>query len=188
MASLQDQLLKAGLVDEKKAKKANKDKRKQNKQAFKSKQPQLDENKIAAQKALQEKAEKDRELNRQQQEQANQKAIAAQIIQLIEVNKIDRRNGDIAYNFEHGGKFKKIYVTKKLQDLLSRGQLAIVSLDTGKEERFEIVAKPVADKVAQRDEKAIALLNTKTADSSDAQTSEEDDWYADYEIPDDLMW
>jgi hypothetical protein len=32
MASLQEQLLKAGLVDEKKAKKANKDKRKQNKQ------------------------------------------------------------------------------------------------------------------------------------------------------------
>lgn len=187
MASLQDQLLKAGLVDEKKAKKVSKDKRKQNKQAFKSKQPQLDENKIAAQKTLQEKAERARELNLKQQEQANQKAIQAQIKQLIEINKIDKNKGDLAYNFEHDGKFKKIYVTKKLQDLLSRGRLAIVCLDDGKEVRYEVVAQPVAEKIAQRDETAIAMLNTTAANDTESNT-EEDDWYADYEIPDDLMW
>ena len=186
MASLQDQLLKAGLVNEKKAKQAKKDKRKQNKQALKSKQPVIDENKEAVKKAQQEKFERDKALNKERQDQAQQKAIAAQIKQLIELNKIDRANGELAYNFEHNGKFKKIYVTKKLQDLLSIGQLAIVNVADGHETRFEIVAKPVAEKIAQRDDKAVVLLNQKSPTSE--TTSEEEDWYADYEIPDDLMW
>ncbi|NRB42943.1 MAG: DUF2058 domain-containing protein, partial [Pseudomonadales bacterium] len=143
MASLQDQLLQAGLVNEKKAKQAKKDKRKQNKQALKSKQPVIDENKEAAKKAQLDKVERDRELNRQRQEQADQKAIAAQIKQLIEVNKISRSSGELAYNFEHDGAFKKIYVTKKLQTLLSIGQLDIVHLQHGDKSRFEIIAKPV---------------------------------------------
>ena len=188
MASLQDQLLKAGLVDDKKAKKAKKDKRKQDKQAFKTKQPKIDENKAAAQKKLQEKAEHDRALNRQQQEQANQKAIAAQIIQLIQTNKIDKERGELAYNFEHGGKFKKIYVTKKLQTALSFGQLAIVCLESGKETRFEIVAKPVAEKIAQRDPASVVLLNEKTNTTENPEASEEENWYADYDLPDALMW
>ena len=185
MASLQDQLLQAGLVNEKKAKQAKKEQRKKTKQAHKSKQAPIDENKAAAQQTLKDKAEKDRLLNLQQQEQANQKAIAAQVKQLVTLNKINRKDGDIAYNFEHGGKFKKIYVNKKMQDLLSRGQLAIISIDGPAETRFEVVVKPVAEKIAQRMQEAVILVsNTQT----DTLSSEEEDWYADYEIPDDLMW
>ena len=40
----------------------------------------------------------------------------------------------------------------------------------------------VAKKIEQRDEQAIIVL------FSDATNSTEDDEYAEYEIPDDLMW
>ena len=69
MASLQDQLLKAGLVDEKKAKQVNKAKRKEKKQQPKG-HNQVDESKLAAKKSLELKAERAREENRKQQEQA----------------------------------------------------------------------------------------------------------------------
>ncbi len=42
----------------------------------------------------------------------------------------------------------------------------------------------VAEKIRQRDESVILLLNTRSA----AEQVEEDDPYADFQIPDDLMW
>lgn len=178
MASLQDQLLKAGLADAKKAKKINKDKRKQAKQMPKGQQ-QLDETKLAAQRAMAEKAERDRELNRQRQEQAEQRAIEAQIKQLIEVNCIDRSDGEIPYQFADGKKIKKIHVTTRLHEQLVRGLIAIVEL----EGRYELVPAKVAAKISLRDAERVLVLN----DVSGA-VADEDDPYADYQIPDDLMW
>ena len=54
MASLQDQLLKAGLADKATAKQARADKRKKQKQKNKQKQPVVDEATIAAQQAAEE--------------------------------------------------------------------------------------------------------------------------------------
>ena len=183
MPSLQDQLLKAGLVDEKKAKQVNKEKRKAKKQQPKGHQ-QLDESKLAAKKSLEQKAERAREENRKQQEQAEKKAINAQIIQLIKMNKLDNIKGDIGYNFTDGS-VKKIYVSKGIQDKLSEGKLAIVKLITCNEIQYEIVAPAVAEKIAQRDASIVVSLHSQT---SQTPSNSEEDWYADYEIPDDLMW
>ncbi|CAA0115074.1 Uncharacterised protein [BD1-7 clade bacterium] len=183
MASLQDQLLKAGLVDEKKAKQAKKTKRKEKRVAHKSKEAPMDENKIAAQKALDEKAERDRELNRQRQEQAETKAIAAQVKQLMTMNKIDSGKGDVGYNFVDGKSIKKLFVTPKLQNQLSIGQLAIVALPSENERHYVLVPRAVAEKIAQRMAGAIVMLNDKPSDQED-----EEDPYADFQIPDDLMW
>ncbi len=176
--SLQEQLLGAGLVDKKKAKAVQKEKRKQAKQVPKG-QTVVDENKARAQQALQEKRERSKELARQQQQQADKKAIQAQIKQLIETNRIDRQGGEVSYQFVDGKKIKKLYVTELLQNQLSKGLIAIVKLG----EAYELVPQVVADKIAQRDESRILLLNTKSVDVVD-----EDDPYADYQIPDDLMW
>lgn len=177
MASLQDQLLKAGIVDAKKAKKIKQEKRKQAKQQPKG-SVQVDEAKQLAQQALAEKAAKAKALNKQQQQQAEKKAIQAQIIQLISRHRIDRGDGDIAYQFTDGKKIKKLYVTALLQTQLSNGLIAIAKLNEG----YELVPAVVADKIKQRDESVIVLINDKK-DSID-----EDDPYADYQIPDDLMW
>lgn len=179
MSSLQDQLMKAGLVDAKKAKQTQKDKRKAAKIQNKSKQVVVDETKLQAQQAQAEKVARDRELNAQLKAEADRKAIAAQIKQLITLNTQSKGHGDIAYNFTDGKQIKKIFVSAAVQNLLVRGRLIIVKLG----DSYELVPFPVAEKIAERDESVVIALRT----AQDAQ-SDEDDPYADYQIPDDLMW
>ncbi len=183
MASLQDQLLKAGLVDTKKAKQATKDKRKETNLARRSNEVQVDEVKLSAEQARQQKVERDRELNRQRDQELQQKAIAAQIRQLIENHRQSKgaRAGSeqgVDYNFSHGKHIKKIRVGEREQEQLVRGILAIVALGEG----YELVPRIVADKIAQRDPQAVILANTNAVQLDD------DDPYKDYVIPDDLMW
>ena len=178
MASLQDQLLKAGMIDEKKAKKIKKEQRKKAKQIPKG-QSQVDETKEQAKKTLAEKSERDRESNRQREKAATQKAIAAQIKQLIDVNRIDRQGSDVKFQFTDGTKIKTLYVTSLLQNQLSSGLIAITSLN----QQYELVPAAVAEKIKQRDENIVVLQNVPGGEEIDA-----DDPYADYKIPDDLMW
>lgn len=178
MASLQEQLLKAGIVDKKKAKQVEQEKRKQKKQTHKG-HKQIDETKELAKKALAEKTARDREINRQREAVAELKAIAAQIKQLIEVNRIDRKDGEMAYQFSDGTKIKKIYVSPLLHNQLSKGVIALVRLN----DQYELVPAVVAEKIRQRDESIVLVQNQASNDETD-----EDDYYADYKIPDDLMW
>ena len=187
MASLQDQLLKAGLIDSKKAKQANKEKRKETNVARRSAEPVVDEVKQKTEQARAEKVERDRELNRQREAELQQKALAAQIKQLIENHRqpkgSDRKSensSDVEYNFTHGKLIKKIRVAPAVQQQIVRGQLAVVKLGDG----YELVPRIVADKIALRDEKAIVVANTKSI----VEQSDDDDPYKDYVIPDDLMW
>ena len=178
--SLADQLLKAGLVDKKQVGKAKKERHEQRKKANKTKQVMLDESKLAAEQAKQEKLEKDKALNAQRKAEADQKALVAQIRQLIEVNQVDRSRGEVAYNFADDGKVKTIYVTDALQKQLTKGNLSIVSLD----ERYTLVPTGVAEKIQQRDASYVVLIN----DKQQTEDMDEDDPYADFQIPDDLMW
>jgi uncharacterized protein YaiL (DUF2058 family) len=178
MASLKDQLLNAGLVDKKKAKQLKQELRKEAKVRQKGQTP-LDDNKEQVKRNLVEKAERDRQLNKQQQEVVERKAIQAQISQLIKMNRIKRESGDIAYQFTDGTRIKKIYVTEQLQKDLVNGRLAIAKLGN----EFELLPSSAAEKIRQRDPQVIVLLNTYEVTGVD-----EDDPYAEYQIPDDLMW
>jgi uncharacterized protein YaiL (DUF2058 family) len=178
MASLQDQLLKAGIVDKKKAKKIKQEQRKEAKGRQKG-HVQVDEDKETAKRALAEKAQRDRALNKAQQAAAEKKAIQAQIIQMIRMNRIDRQQGDVAYQFTDGSKIKKIYITAPLQNELVKGRIAIARLD----DSYELLPAAAAAKIMQRDTGVIVVLN-----SNDKAEVDEDDPYADYQIPDDLMW
>ena len=179
MPSLQDQLLKAGLADEKKLKAHQKEKKKQRKQQPKG-AVQTDETKLRAQQAREEKAERDRELNRQRNEEAQRKAIAAQIRQLVDTNRLDRSRCDTDYQFVHGKKIKKILVDDTMTDQLSRGRLAVDFVN----DNYEVVPEPVARKIMERDEAAVVVLHERQQQAE----QDEDDPYAGYEIPDDLMW
>ena len=181
MASLQDQLLNAGMVDKKKAKKIEKEKRKQAKQLPKG-QKLTNEAREQAQQALNDKALKDKETNRALQELAQVKAIAAQIKQLIEANRLDRSKGDVAFQFVDGKKIKKMHISTLFQNQLGKGQIAIVKLG----ELYELVPTAVAEKIKQRDESLVVMLTENTGVNADQE--DEDDPYADFKIPDDLMW
>jgi len=176
--SLQDQLLRSGLVDNKKAKAIKQEKRKQKKKQPKG-QAQVDENKARLEAERLQKIERDRELNRQREQAAQDKAIQAQIKQVIEQHRIDRERGDIGYQFAHGKKIQKIYVTPQQQEQLARGQIAIAIL----EDTFELVPAVIADKIAERDASHLVYIAENAKEKV-----EEDDPYADYQIPDDLMW
>jgi len=174
-SSLQSQLLKSGLADQKRVKKIQQQQLEAGKNA-------KDETKEAVAQAMALKAERDRELNRQKKEEMERKAIGAQIKQLIEAHRIDRKGGEIHYQFTDQGKIKKIYVTEALLNQLVKGQSAIVRFA----DAYELVPTIVAEKIALRDAASIVLLNTRTVATT--QETEEEDPYANYQIPDDLMW
>jgi hypothetical protein len=179
--TLQDQLLKAGLVDEKSIKQAKKEQKSQQQKVAKNQRHlETDESKLLAQKAMAEKAERDRVLNQQHNEQMLQRAIAAQIRQMIENNRQPRK-GDVAYNFVDDKRVKKILVSQAMIDQIERGQLAIVRLD----QSYELIPARVAEKIRERDSACVVVCN-EPAKRQDGQ--QDDDPYAAFVIPDDLMW
>lgn len=175
--AFKEQLLKAGLADPKKLKAAKKQQHQQRVQAGKS-QKIVSEATLLAEQRRQEQVARDQELNRQKQEQLQKKAIAAQVKQLIEHNTI-KTSGDVAFNFTDGNVVKRLYVNSKLQSELTRGLLAVVRQG----EHYVLVPATIAEKIAQREPDCIVVLHDRQ------QTAvAEDDPYAAYQIPDDLMW
>ncbi|MCU4676814.1 DUF2058 domain-containing protein [Catenovulum sp. 2E275] len=174
MSSLQDQLLKAGLTTQKKAKKAAK--------GSKKSRTLKKEVKAATEQTKSEQQAKSEQANLVLKKEAEQKAIAAQIKQLIENNQIEQK-GEIKYNFEHNGVIKSILVNDKLQNQLVKGYIGIAVLG----ETYYVIPATAAEKISQRDEGYIVLLNTLA--KSDEQVDDvEEDPYKDFVIPDDLMW
>ena len=177
--SLRDQLLKAGLVNQKQAKQVSKDKQKEQRLAHKGQVEIDDSQKRAAQEAMAEKARRDQELNRQQQEKVEQKARTAQIKQLIEVSRLPKLTTEDYYNFVDDKKVKRLSVNTLMRNQLSNGFLAIVHHAGG----YEVIPREAALKIQERDPQRIVQLNVKTE-----EVAAEDDPYAAYQIPDDLMW
>ncbi|MGR6874388.1 DUF2058 domain-containing protein [Pseudomonas sp. HK3] len=178
MASLQEQLLKAGLTNKKKMQQAERAKKKVAKQIRKGDEV-IDETKLQTEKARKEKLEKDKKLNDERKAQEQTKALAAQIKQLIQNHAIKREGAELDYNFQDGNKIKRIQVTSLLQHQLSRGILAIAKLD----QSYFIIPVVVADKIRERNESFVVYQAEPSK-----QEIVEDDPYADYQIPDDLMW
>lgn len=178
MSSLQDQLLKAGLVSKDKAIKSKSAKRKQTKINRKHKLEQIDEAKSSAEKLMSARAENDRRLNQEKNAKAEQVAIIAQIKQLIEVNQQSSGKAQVAFNFSDQGIIKKLDVSNEIHKHITIGLLAIARLGSN----YSLIPKMVAAKIQQRSEGYIVPLNTEV------QAVDEEDPYADYQIPDDLMW
>ena len=124
--SLQDQLLKAGLTNDAKAKKIRTDKRKQTKKQQKNKVEIVDEAKQLVQEAKAKRVEKDKKLNQQRNIEAEKKQIANQILQLIELNKLPKDEDGIVYNFTDQNIVKVIYISEDKRNKIIAGSLAIV--------------------------------------------------------------
>lgn len=175
--TLQEQMLKAGLVTSKKMAKVQRTAKKSRVQAREAREA-VEENKKA-------QLERDKQLSEQQKQAALSKEYKAQVKQLIEMNKIDISKGNIDFNFTDNNFIKKIAVDKPTQGQLISGRLAIARLagDNDGESKYAIIPASVADKIAQRDASSIVLNSALSAEEQD-----EDDPYADFKVPDDLMW
>ena len=179
--SLQDQLLKAGLADAQKAKSISKEKRKKDKVAKHLRSEVNSEVQAAVREAAEAKAARDKALNAEQNAAALRKAINAQIKQLIAQHRESRGAGQDAFNFTDGKKIKKLYVDAGQRRRLVAGLLKIVKQG----DQYELLPAPIADKIAQRDPTRIIDCR---ASGEPELTTEEKEWYADFEIPDDLDW
>ena len=177
--SLQEQLLKSGLVSSAQAKSAKSDKHKQTQQQRKNNVTVVDEAKELVKKAQAEKAERDRELNQLIKQQEEQKHLIAQVKQLIEINKLPKDADGLAFHFNDNNKIKTLYVSETMREQIIRGRMAIVKLG----ESYEVVSAEVAKKISLRDAASVIVHNETCASVVD-----KDDPYADYQIPDDLMW
>lgn len=175
----QEQLLKAGLVSKQQVNKANQDKLKKNKVQRHSKAVAVDPARLKAQQAAAEKARRDLELNQHKQQQARKKAISIEIDQLITHNLVKRDKGcEIAYNFEHRNKVNRIYVDAQMKQQIVEGRLGIARIAG----RYELVPYIIAEKIQQRNDKRVVVFEPEK------KIVTENDPYADYQIPDDLMW
>ena len=179
--SLQDQLKKSGLIDDKKAKQLKRAKNKQEKLARKTGHSTANQAKLDLEQAKAEQIAKDRQLNLQKNKQAEKQALAAQVKQLIQVN-IVAKDGDQKFSFSDADVIKYIYVSQTQIDQLSRGSLAIVKQKDGQNHSYVLVPMGVAKKIEQRDAEVVVFKAQKNS------ISEEDDPYAKFQIPDDLTW
>ncbi len=130
--------------------------------------------------------ERDKQLSEQQKQAALSKEYKAQVKQLIEMNKIDISKGNIDFNFTDNNFIKKIAVDKLTQAQLISVPSRHCASGTGDndgESKYAIIPASVADKIAQRDASSIVLNSALSAEEQD-----EDDPYADFKVPDDLMW
>ena len=175
--TLQEQMLKAGLVTSKKMAKVQRTAKKSRVQAREAREA-VEENKKA-------QLERDKQLSEQQKQATLSKEYKAQVKQLIEMNRITVARGDINFNFTDHNVIKKMAVDKLTQTQLINGRLAIARLATNAagESEYAIIPAVVAEKIAQRDATSIVLHSALSQEVQD-----EDDPYADFKIPDDLMW
>ena len=173
--ALQAQLLKAGLVDSKKAKKISK----QSEHAKRTGDVSNVEAKKALAEAQAKKLEKDQKLNQEKQQLLEEKMLKANIVQMIKQHQITDTQGEVNYQFVDDTKVKKISITQKLYDQIVAGHVVIARL----EESYALLPRPLADRIDTKLEGFMVVSN----DTSDNALAD-DDPYAAYVIPDDLMW
>ena len=186
--SLKDQLVKAGLVSPDRARKVEREARAEKAARRKGKAPSPEPSAAteARQRAAQqnhEKAERDRAQMRAIADKAKEKALRAEIKQIILHN--DRRvtktsDDDVAYNFVHGKRIKRIYVPAAQRDQISNGTLVIVNNDG----IYHLLPKAAAEKVRARDPKRIIVAHDGNKPAPDS----DDEHYARFQVPDDLDW
>jgi uncharacterized protein YaiL (DUF2058 family) len=179
--TLQDQLLKAGLVDEDRVKAEKKARHAERRKPAGNKK---DRAKAAAAPsqgdiARREKKEKARAANAERDQRQGRKAMRAEIRKWIADGRLDRSGGETPWQFVSGGKIRKLLVTDEQHRRLVAGALCVTRLDG----IFEVVPREIAERVEAREPQAVVPVNQPGADEQGA-----DDPYAEYKVPDDLTW
>lgn len=174
---LQEQLLKAGLVKKSKVAEVVREQTRQEhaKGAAKAAPAQVDTQRLQA-----ERAERDRALAAERNAQARANELRAQVRQIVDSHKLPRE-GEIAYRFEDGGAIRSVLVNEALRAQLARGAVVIVRHGEG----YELLPRAVAEKILARDP---AMVVVDHARDEDRAADDDDPYYAQFKVPDDLIW
>ncbi len=175
--SLQEQLLKAGLV---KKDQVQKTARQQAKKRKGKTVPAGAAAMAAAAKRRAEQTARDRALAAERNAAARHKERRDQARQLIEAHRV-ARTGELDYAFPHEGRVKRILVDAAQRAQLASGALVIVRLGRG----YELLPQAAAARLRERDP---ALIVVDHAHASEAPADAVVPGYEGYEVPDDLVW
>ena len=178
--SLQDQLKKSGLVSKKKSQKLDAEKRKKIKAQNKGQKINNEISEKVKQAELQKK-QADQKRNQQQQQQVKQNEEKARIKQIVDQAKIKDYEGDTAFNFQFNNKVKTLYLNKDNYDGLVAGSIGLCQIDNV----IFILPNSTVSKINEINPDYVVLHQDKLNTTTEKV---DDDPYADYEIPDDLMW
>lgn len=177
---LQQQLLKAGLVKKSKVAEVAR----QQQKARDGKAPPTDRDiQLEAERARLEKVERDRALEAERRTRARAAELRAQARQIIADKKVERR-GDSEYRFSADGAIRSLLVDDELRRQLSNGALVIAGVDG----RYELLPRAAAEKVRERDPAMIVVDHGQATDEATGSSPEDDAYYAQFQVPDDLVW
>ncbi len=180
--SLRDQLLNSGLANKKQLNKLTQ----QQRQASNLQKKARKSGKKIAQKTLapdlilqaqQEKKQRDKDLNRLKEHNKQEKALIIEMNQLIASNiQTPPKDADIPFNFSYQNQIKRIYVNSNFREKIIAGQLLIALFDNG----FILIPAEIANRIRPKAPNRLIELG----DTNDSN----DDDYAEYIVPDDLIW
>ncbi len=175
--SLQDQLLKAGLVSREQIKDSRQQARRKRKRSGGKAAPEPVLS--AADKRRKEQQSRDKRLNAEREQQRKAQEQRLRIRELVLANSLNVAEADQHYNIVRDGRVRRLYVTQEQRDQLGTGRLA-VTIAKG---RNHIVSLEVAEKIRGLLPGYFVYL------SSDSESAEKiDEAYSEFKIPDDLMW
>ena len=177
---LQEQLLKAGLAKKSKVAEAAREQQKA-RQARES--TESDAFRREAERARELKAGKDRALEAERKARARAAELAAQARQIILDKKLPR-TGESEYRFSADGAIRTLLVDEDQRRKLSSGAVVVVRLG----DRYEMLPRAAGEKVRERDPGLVVLDHGKAGDAPAAASSEDDAYYAQFKVPDDLVW
>lgn len=180
MASLQDQLMKSGLINKQKARQAQTDKRRKAKQKKKKGTVEVSDVQISINAQKEQQRLQDLENNKVTQADLDARSAHGKLIQMIAQHCEKNYQGEIDYHFTYQQKVKRIAINDETQQSLINGRLAICVLN----EAFYLINKEATEKLAEIDESVLVALHEQV----DVNAIDEDDPYAEFAVPDDLVW
>ena len=179
--ALQEQLLKAGLAKKSKATEAAREQEKARRGEAPAAAASIQRE---AERAREEKVERDRALAAVQKAAAQAKALQAQARQILADKRVPH-GGDIEYRFGVDGVIRCLPVSAVQKAQLAAGQLVIARADDG----FALLPRVAGEQVRQRAPAWIVVDHRQPGDAPPPATSAEDDtYYAQFAVPDDLVW
>ena len=128
--------------------------------------------------------ERDRALAATHKAERQATELRAQARQIIQDKKVPGL-GESEYRFTADGAVRSVLVNDDQRKKLASGALLIVRSG----EQYALLPRAAGDKVRERDAGAIVLDHGAGADTARATpTSEDDAYYAQFQVPDDLVW
>ncbi|ASR42992.1 nucleoprotein/polynucleotide-associated enzyme [Xanthomonas citri pv. mangiferaeindicae] len=178
---LQEQLLKAGLVKKSKVAEVA---REQHKARHGKGAPAPTDSQREAERVRAEKVERDRALAAEHKARARAAELVAQARQIIQDKQVPRA-GQLEYRFTADGAIRSLLVDEAQRKQLAAGTLVVARLGEG----YALLPRAAADKVRERDAALIVVDHGQAAEATPSESNAEDDaYYAQFKVPDDLMW